>query len=62
MRAYSWRAQWQTDEAGNVDYRVYQLLPGDADTLEVELIPMWRMSHLAQSTAQQSDMTTGTAE
>ena len=62
VRAYSWRAQWQTDEAGNVDYRVYQLLPGDADTSEVELIPMWRMSHLAQSTAQQSDMTTGTAE
>ncbi len=60
--AYSWRAQWQTDEAGNVDYRVYQLLPGDADTSEVELIPMWRMSHLVQSTAQQSDMTTGTAE
>lgn len=62
VRAYSWRAQWQTDEAGNVDYRVYQLLPGDADTSEVELIPMWRMSHLAQYTAQQSDMTTGTAE
>ena len=62
VRAYSWRAQWQTDEAGNVDYRVYQLLPGDADTSEVELVPMWRMSHLAQSTAQQSDMTTGTAE
>lgn len=62
VRAYSWRAQWQTDEAGNVDYRVYQLLPGDADTSEVELIPMWRMSHLAQYTAQQSDITTGTAE
>ncbi len=57
-RAYSWRAAWQTDAAGEVDYRVYQLLPGDADAAEVEIETVWQKACVtALELAGQLDMT-----